>query len=133
MSTIQLDVNYAREEHLGDIVGVFCGSPIRTLDKRAVDAMEARDIQRTVLQKLDGPNTAELLPGQEICSDNIIRRSTTAEARGEEFYSFVDPQGMQRVSLGVAKLKSGDGAVVWYRPDGVVGEGEYFLIAKEIA
>jgi len=62
-----------------DVVGLFCGSPIVILDTLGVDVDVASD-QSIRLQNSSGTSIpAEVMPGEEMCSDNIIRRITVDE------------------------------------------------------
>jgi hypothetical protein len=71
----------------------FYGSPIRKVNPIAVEVREELDTQaRARLGLGDETTTIALLPG-EVLKDNIIRRETTAEVVGEEFYKRSDDEG----------------------------------------
>ena len=85
------DVNYSHSKNIGESIGEFCGVPIRTYNNFDLELDVALDVQRTVLRNQamgcsDTPNTAEILPGEVLCSDNIIRRVTTTEATGYDAF-----------------------------------------------
>lgn len=133
MSTINLDPLYSHAKNIGaTAVGKFCGSPIVTLDQRAIDVDNALEIQRMVLQHVDG-SVVELLPNEVVCPDGVIRKKTIAEVVGECFYAYTEPQDAKRLSLEEAKLASLAGKCITFRPDGRVGEGEFFLLYEEAA
>ena len=130
MSTLTLDPLYAKAEHLGEVVGIFCGSPIRTLNQRAVDLDQTLELEHIV--DLDmAPTPTPLLPGEVVCSDGVIRRETSAEVVGSEFYAFTTPKGAQKVSIAEATLASLAGESVLWRPDGNVGQKEFALRLEE--
>lgn len=108
--------------------GYFCGSPVFTLDKRGMDVDVLVDVKRTVDFELAPTFTAEVLPGESICDDNIIRRTTTAESRGDAFYAQLEGnvENGKKVSLGVARLAASDGKMVtWFK--------DYALVHEETA
>jgi hypothetical protein len=77
--------------------------------------------------------SAEILPGEELCKDNIIRRTSTVETRGNEYYKQEhNEDNTKRVSIAEARIASDAGAVVYWRPNRVVGEGEYALVVEEV-
>jgi len=83
---LRLDPVVIHAEDLSQTVGEFYGTPIREVNLLAVGLREIRDAQFSAQFSLgeDAPKV-ELLPG-EVITDNVIRRSTTAEAVGEKFY-----------------------------------------------
>ena len=85
----------AHETDLGEVVGDFHGTPIRTMDTLSAELREIFDTQVRVRAFL-GTDSAplELLPG-EVVKDNIIRRFTTAEVIGDKFYTDDIPEGIQ--------------------------------------
>ncbi len=96
---MKADVNYSHSKNIGEQVGEFCGGPIRSYDNFNLELDVALDVQRTVLRNQamgcsDIPNTAEILPGEVLCSDNIIRRETTAEANGYDTFKEQNPVKM---------------------------------------
>ena len=93
------DVNYSHSKNIGEQVGNFCDVPILTYDNFELELDVESDTQKTVLQNKamgcsDVPNTAEVLPGQVICADNIVRRTTTAEAIGYDTFKEKQPVKM---------------------------------------
>lgn len=129
---MKLDVLFAKEEHLFSINSPeFCGSPILGIDSLAVKDAANRFIEEAVRlgKNNPSPNTAEVLPGEEICPDNVIRRSTTAEVMGDAYYNReFEEKDATVVSIEVARLESGDGKMIMWRPDHMTGEGEYALV-----
>ena len=93
------DVNYSHSKNIGEAVGSFCELPIRSYDNFALELDVALDVQSTVLRNRamgcsDIPNTAEIMPGELLCADNIIRRVTTAEATGYDTFKEKNPVKM---------------------------------------
>jgi hypothetical protein len=102
------DVNYSHSKNIGEQVGNFCDVPILTYDNFELEVDVAVDSMRTVegnkaMGCSDIPNTAEVLPGQIICADNIVRRTTTAEAVGYDIFKEKNPVKML--------VGAGDGAM----------------------
>jgi hypothetical protein len=90
------DVNYSHSKNIGEAVGSFCELPIRSYDNFALELDVALDSQSTILRNRamgcsDIPNTAEILPGEVLCADNIIRRETAAETIGYDAYKEKQP------------------------------------------
>jgi len=97
------DVNYSHSKNIGEKVGSFCDVPIVQVDMFELDVDVAIDTQRTILANQamgcsDIPNTAEVLPGEVICSDNMIRRVTTAEVTGHGRYSEGKAYGSEKLA-----------------------------------
>ena len=93
------DVNYSHSKNIGEAVGSFCELPIRSYYNFALELDVALDIQSTILRNRamgcsDIPNTAEIMPGEVLCADNIIRRVTTAEAVGYDEFKEKNPVKM---------------------------------------
>lgn len=82
---MRLDTLVARPEHifLTDLTP-FCGSPIYGMDTIAMEDAHNRDIENMVRENKRSPseNRAEVMFGEVICPDNIIRRITTREVTG---------------------------------------------------
>jgi hypothetical protein len=108
------DVLVAHETDLGEVVGEFYGTPIRTMDTLSAELREIFDTQVRVRAFL-GTDSAplELLPG-EVVKDNIIRRFTTAEVIGDKFYTDDIPEGKQ-VPMTEESLKE-SGLAYFMRP-----------------
>ena len=105
--------------------GFFCGSPVFLLDKRGMDVDALVDAKRLVDMQLVYPNTAEVLPGESICDDNVVRRTTTAEHRGDAFYEQLEENIVEgnSVSLEAARLAAREGAMVtWFKDHAIVHE-----------
>jgi hypothetical protein len=86
------DVNYSHSKNIGEQVGNFCDVPILTYDNFELELDVAVDSMRTVegnkaMGCSDIPNTAEILPGELLCPDNMVRRETTAEVTGKGLYA----------------------------------------------
>ena len=93
------DVNYSHSKNIGEAVGNFCELLIRHYDNFDLELDVALDVQSTVLRNRamgcsDIPNTAEIMPGELLCADNIIRRVTTAEAVGYDTFKEKNPVKM---------------------------------------
>ena len=117
-------------DDLGPVIGTFNGNPVRSWDpqdSRARDIVFARErIKHSIGQGIP----AEVLPGEVICTDGVVRRDTTAEFIGASYYAQnVEEQG-RRVSIEEAReLSAGDANIIW-RPDGNVGQGAYALVVE---
>jgi len=150
-----LDILFAHDERMqrDNTVGSFCGAPIVTLDEFGMEVDREHETNLLcgkprlyvdsyltpddegygkLLMSTHNSIPAEILPGEERCADGIIRRSTTAEVIGYDTYhnQAAIEAGQQRVSMADAKQASKDGAMVHYRPNRFVGEGEYALIQE---
>jgi hypothetical protein len=146
MSTLKLDNLYTHSKNVGptyshdglfaeDVLGTFCGTPIVALDERAVDVDLLVEIGRTIeANKVSAQgNTAEVLPGELVCTDGIVRRETSAEAVGyDRFYAYESPKGTTKVSIPVARKYQGEDVIEW-RPDHVVGTEEFALLYTQEA
>jgi len=90
---MRTDALTAHSDDIGPPVGEFHGTAIRAMNPIDVELREIKDIQfRARLALGTEPVSAEVLPG-EVVVDNVIRRATTAEALGEEFYAMAIPEG----------------------------------------
>lgn len=123
--------------HSGDIsdaiIGVFCGTPVRTVDFNLSEdlALElAQDIIIANKAAGESPSYLEVLPGEEVCADGIIRRTTSAEARGEVFYNYELPPDVFKVSVSEAQKLSDRKTITW-RPNRVVNQEQEFAIIHE--
>ena len=86
---MKIDSLVMHSDDIGESVGEFFGSPIREVNLLDVEVREELDMQARARLGLGVEAVpAELLPG-EVVKDNIIRRETTAEVVGEEFYKVV--------------------------------------------
>ena len=96
---MRTDVNYSHSKNIGESTGDFCGVPILSYNNFDLELDVELDAQRTVLRNKalgcsDIPNTAEILPGEILCADNIIRRVTAAEAVGYDEFKEKNPVKM---------------------------------------
>ncbi len=130
----KLDNLFAHEEHVqrNNPAGSFCGQPIVGLDELGMEVDNARDLANRLATSSHTSIPAEILPGEERCADGIIRRTTTAEAQGDVYYNreFTET-GQKRVSIVEGREAAQGGYMVYFRPDGRVGEGEYALVEEE--
>jgi len=64
-------------------------------------------------------STVGLMAGEAICPDNVIRRGTTLEVRGDEYYNAVkDPENTQRISIAQAWFALvNEGVTMTWRPN----------------
>lgn len=134
--TPKLDILTAHDDRVqrGNLVASFCGSPIITLDELGIEVDEERELTRRLDASSHTSLPAEILPGEGLCDDGIVRRTTTLEAQGDAYYNRVAIEaGNKRVNITDARQASRDGQMVYYRPDRVVGEGEYALVVQEEA
>lgn len=121
---MKLDPVIVHADNLGKTVGEFYGTPIREVDMLAIELREILDSQLSARISLgEGAAHTELLPG-EIVKDNIIRRFTTAEAVGEEFYDKAVPEG-RKVPINDVP----EDALVTYRPN----NEDYAIVHEEVA
>ena len=132
---IKLDNNIAHDIRVlrDNPSGLFCGSPVVSLDEIGMDADVAAD-QTLRLKFSSGTSIPpEILPGEERCVDGIIRRTTTAEVIGYDTYHNQEATeaGTRRVIIVEAQQASKDGKLIMWRPNKFVGEGEYALVAEE--
>lgn len=135
MSILKLDINETHSKNLSaGSVGSFCGSPIREMYTHEMELDQVVEVARQIEinRKLNPPSTVEVLPGELICDDNIVRRSSTAEAVGEAFYSnYVVPEGARKVTMAEAKELAKEGALIEWRPNRVVNRVEEFAVVYE--
>jgi hypothetical protein len=129
---IKLDIHIAHDSRVlrDNIVGEFCGSPIITLDELGIAADEQLDLNRRLKFSTGTSVPAEVLPGEEICSDGIIRRVTTAEAVGYDTYHNQEAieEDTLRVTIDSARSFSKGGQMVYWRPNSDVSSNAYALI-----
>ena len=92
----KLDLLYAHEDHIqrDGAVGSFCGSPIVALNEFAMEVDEVRNLSNRLAVSSHTSVPAEVLPGEEVCPDGIIRRLTTAEAVGYDAFKDGRPVGI---------------------------------------
>lgn len=132
---IKLDNNIAHDSRVQreNVIGYFCNVPIITLDEEGMDADVQRDLSMRMRFSTGQSIPAEVLPGEEICSDNIIRRSTTAEAIGYDTYhnQVAIEAGTQRGGINVARLASLAGKLVTWRPNRDVGPATEFALVHD--
>ena len=121
---MRTDVNYSHSKNIGEAVGSFCELPIRSYDNFDLELDVAIDSQNILLRNRamgcsDIPNTAEIMPGEVLCADNVIRRVTTAEAVGYDTYKERHPVAMLVGSDGTTYDVGNDN---WGRADGKFGQ-----------
>jgi hypothetical protein len=134
----ELDTLVVHNDRVEKVIGYFCGSPIYALSTQEADFDAARYRRNIVLMNKElsdtqsEVSTAEVLPGELVCPDGIVRRGTTAEAIGDEYYNqAVSEENTQRISIVEAQVHSDAGAVVTWRPDRKCGQGEFALLHEE--
>lgn len=134
---MKLDSLIAHNDSVSEVVGAFCGTPIYALAVSSMDMATERETRNAVLASKEfgeSPNVAEVLPGEEICADGIIRRTTTAEAVGDDYYKQEKAEeNTQKISIAEAQVHSEAGALVTWRPNRVVNKlNEYALLHEEV-
>ena len=126
--------------------GWFCGSPVYRADMLGMEVDREQELTalcgpaRPYMDSYLSPNEpgygvilfsthdsvpAEVLPGETICADNIIRRTTTAEHRGDSFYAQLEENIVdgKLVSTEEARQASQQGAMVtWFKDHAIVHE-----------
>ena len=137
---MRLDTLVARPEHifLTDKPS-FCGSPIYGMDELAMEDAVNRDIENRVRENQRSPveNQAEVMAGETICNDNIIRRETAREVTGKNSVlnlcalAMWSPKGIDEeavpvellcVNIDGARQASKDGKIVMWRTSGELSE-----------
>ena len=126
------DVTYSHSKNIGEVLGDFHGVPVQAYDTFDLELDEALDVQQTVLCNQvmgcsDVPNTAEVLPGEVLCADNMIRRTTTAEASGYDEFKEKNPVKML---VGMDLMYDSEDRV-WRNPNEWVRLGNGDLIRKQ--
>lgn len=143
---MRLDTLVARPEHIfATNLPKFSGSPIYGMDKLAMEDAHNRDIENRVRENQRTPveNRAEVMPGEIICPDNIIRRTTTREVTGAQHAILTNALGMWEpkgisvddagepiespvellcVSIADARQASKEGKIVKWRTAGELSE-----------
>lgn len=118
---IALDNNIAHDSRVqrDNVLGNFCGVPIITLDEVGMDVDVVRDQNRRLSVSSGESIPPEVLPGEEICSDGIIRRTTTAEAMGYDTYhnQAATEVGTRRGGIEEGRLAAMEGKLVMWRPN----------------
>ena len=98
------DVNYSHSKNIGESIGHdFCGVPINAYSIFDLELDVAIDAQKTILRNRamgcsDAPSTAEILPGEVLCSDSLIRRETSSEVTGHGKYSAGKAYGSEKLA-----------------------------------
>src|ERR1700685_2461414 len=121
---MKLDTTTVHNDRVATVVGDFNGTPVYSMDIAEVDFDAARESRRAVRaaqnQAEPSVSTAELNAGEAVCPDNVIRRGTTLEVRGDEYYNAVkDPENTQRISIAEARIVdyATPGTLVTWRPN----------------
>ncbi len=110
------DTLVLHEADLGEIVGDFYGTPIRSLYSLAPELRQLDDAQIRARAGLGTePVPTEIMAG-EVAKGNLIRRETTAEVIGEAFYTGEIPEGRQ-VPVNSFGPFMRPGALVTWRPN----------------
>ena len=133
---MKLDISHTHNknvEYNQEPTGYFCGSPIRQMYTREMELDQIVDTDRTIEINRNTPPAlaVEILPGELICDDRIVRRSTTSEALGTEFYNYEVPTAARKVPLEIARKLMDEGAMITWRPNRVVSATEEFAIVHE--
>ncbi len=116
------DTLVLHEADLGEIVGDFYGTPIRSLYSLAPELRQLDDAQIRARAGLGTePVPTEIMAG-EVAKGNLIRRETTSEVIGEQFYAGEIPEGQQ-----VPISEVPDGALVTWRP----GNQDFAVVHEE--
>jgi hypothetical protein len=118
-------------DDLGPVVGSFMDTPIYSYDKTKTLLRDASDARIRIGLSSGSSIPAEVLPGEVICEDNIIRRSTTAEAQGyDEFHKIAIevPKDSRRVTIEEARKLSAEGANILWRPEGTGSNVEQYAL-----
>ncbi len=104
---------------IGAQVGTFYGTPIFSFDATIAKAQgdEESRLRIAESQILGLETSPELNPGETVCKDGIIRRTTTSEFLGTEFRA-KDPDGTLRVPVSEAAGHVEAGAFIHWRPNG---------------
>jgi hypothetical protein len=133
MLNLSSDAVHEDRVQRGNVLGSFCGQPIITIDEFGAEADDAADLNFRLMVSSHTSIPAEVLPGEIICNDGIIRRVTTAEAVGYDTYHNQEQieAGTVRYPVDAARSFSKAGLMVYYRPDKHVGAGEYALVTEE--
>jgi hypothetical protein len=131
----KLDALTIHNDDMREPVGEFCGSLIRTVDTLATEVRTMRDTQNLVRLHTEAlPN--ELLPHEEVCSDNLIRNKVVRRnqenpwvnrSQSNELEIHIDPT-IDKDRLG---FKSVNGYRVFARVDGVVVFTQGFNLHQE--
>jgi len=88
----KLDILFAHQDRVlrDDVAGYFCGQPIVGLDELGMEVDQMRDTINRIASSSGTSIPAEVMPGEMICADNVIRRTTTREVTGEQHSILTD-------------------------------------------
>jgi hypothetical protein len=88
----KLDILFAHQNRVlrDDVAGYFCGQPIVDLDELGMEVDQMRDTINRIASSSGTSIPAEVMPGEMICADNVIRRTTTREVTGEQHSILTD-------------------------------------------
>lgn len=120
------DTQIIHSDDIGEVVGDFHGTPIRSLNSFASELREQDDSQIRARAGLGTESTPTEIMAGEIAKDNLIRRETTSEVIGEQFYTEEIPEG-QQVPIDVARSFSKAGLLMTWRP----GNQEFAVVHEE--
>lgn len=117
-------------EDVRGTIGDFYGTSIRQWNPLDTEIRELSDAQQRVRYFLGSESAPiEVLPGEAI-KDNLIRRQTTAEVLGEEFYEAKVPEGKQiPLHAGVVQDSVALGKLLTWRP----GNQDFAVLHEEVA
>ena len=92
VSSPKLDILFAHQDRVlrDDVAGYFCGQPIVGLDELDMEVDQMRDTINRIASSSGTSIPAEVMPGEMICADNVIRRTTTREVTGEQHSILTD-------------------------------------------
>ena len=105
----------------------FYGTPIREMSIIDADVREELDMQARIRVSLGEATTVELLPGEAIVG-NAIRRTTTAEVIGEDFYKKAIPEGRLMLMHEALEQNKSNGTLVTWRPNNL----EFAILHEEV-
>lgn len=119
-------------DDMGPVIGSFKDNPVRSWDNLECLVREKRDSDFRVGVLKDKPSiTAEVLPGELICEDSIIRRETAASERPSlPIEEQLKSKGMSftRMSIEKAKQLLDEGTHIIWRPNGSIPGAEHYAL-----
>jgi hypothetical protein len=118
-------------DDMGPVIGTFNGEPVRSYDATKSEARQARDARMTVLLNLGAGIPAEVLPGEVIVKNTIVRETAAADREVIGIEEMLTSSGSttHRVSIEEAKKLSAEGACIVWRPEGSAqGVEQYALV-----
>jgi len=126
----KLDALTIHNDDMREPVGEFCGSLIRTVDTLATEVRTMRDTQNLVRLHTEAlPN--ELLPHEEVCSDNLIRNKVVRRNQENPWVSWSQSKEREIHINPTTAKDSFNGKVVFAKVDGVVVFTQGFNLQQE--